>query len=116
MKKKAIILGVAATMLSACTKDLTSLNIDPKHPSTVPSYALFTGAEHTLANTISSSNVNLNIFRLIEQQWEETTYTDESNYNLKSRAIPDNVWNSFYSDVLINLEQAKKVIPTDVKD
>ncbi|MBS1524867.1 MAG: SusD/RagB family nutrient-binding outer membrane lipoprotein [Bacteroidetes bacterium] len=117
MKKKAIILGIAAaTMLSACKKDLTSLNVNPKNPSSVPSYTLFTGAEHSLANTMTSSNVNLNIFRLIEQQWEETTYTDESNYNLKSRAIPDNVWNAFYSNVLVNLEQAKKVIPTDVTD
>lgn len=116
MKKKAIILGVAVTMLSACKKDLTSLNVNPKNPSTVPSYTLFTGAEHSLANTMTSSNVNLNIFRLIEQQWEETTYTDESNYNLKSRAIPDNIWNSFYSNVLVNLNEAKKVIPTDVTD
>jgi len=117
MKKKAIILGIAAaTMLSACKKDLTSLNVNPKNPSSVPSYSLFTGAEHSLASTMASSNVNLNIFRLIEQQWEETTYTDESNYNLKSRAIPDNVWNAMYSSVLINLEQAKKVIPTDVSD
>jgi hypothetical protein len=60
--------------------------------------------------------VNLNIFRLIAQQWEETTYTDESNYNLKSRAIPDNVWNALYGTVLINLQQAKQVIPTDVTD
>lgn len=116
MKKKAIIFGLSAVMLSACTKELTSLNVDPKNPSAVPSYALFTGAEHALANTMTSSNVNLNIFRLIEQQWEETTYTDESNYNLRGRNIPDNVWNAFYSSVLINLEQAKKVIPTDVKD
>ncbi|MBS1500534.1 MAG: SusD/RagB family nutrient-binding outer membrane lipoprotein, partial [Bacteroidetes bacterium] len=105
MKKKAIILGIAVTMLSACKKDLPSLNVNPKNPSTVPSYTLFTGAEHSLANTMTSSNVNLNIFRLIEQQWEETTYTDESNYNLKSRAIPDNVWNAFYTGVLANLEQ-----------
>src|SRR5205823_520000 len=116
MKKKAIILGIAVTLLSACKKDLTSLNVNPKNPSSVPSYTLFTGAEHSLANTMTSSNVNLNIFRLIEQQWEETTYTDESNYNLKSRAIPDNVWNAFYSNVLINLEQTKKVVPKDVTD
>lgn len=115
MKKKALVL-VLVTALSACTKDLTKLNIDPKNPSTVPSYTLFTEAEHALSNTMASSNVNLNIFRLIEQQWEETTYTDESNYNLKSRAIPDNIWNAFYGTVLINLQQAKKLIPTDVTD
>lgn len=116
MKKKATILGLAALLLSACHKDLTSLNVDPKNPAAVPSYSLFTGAEHALSNTMSSSNVDLNVFRLIEQQWQETTYTDESNYNLKSRFIPDNLWTEFYATILINLEQAKKTIPTDVKD
>ncbi|HTK19442.1 MAG TPA: SusD/RagB family nutrient-binding outer membrane lipoprotein [Mucilaginibacter sp.] len=115
MKRKAIIL-VLVSILSACTKDLQNLNVDPKHPLTVPSYSLFTNAQHALANTLTSSNVNLNIFRLIEQQWEETTYTDESNYNLKSRAIPDNIWDGLYTNVLANLEQSKKTIPTDVTD
>jgi uncharacterized lipoprotein YajG len=40
--KKRILIFVAATLLTACTKDITKLNIDPKHPVTVPSYALFT--------------------------------------------------------------------------
>ena len=107
---------VLVSLLTACTKDIQKLNIDPKHPQNVPSYSLFTNAQHALVNTITSSNVNLNIFRLIEQQWEETTYTDESNYNLKSRAIPDNIWDGLYTNVLANLEQSKKTIPTDVTD
>ena len=115
MKKIALILALIA-VLAACTKDITKLNIDPKHPVSVPSYTLFTSAEHALSKTLTSSNVNLNIFRLIAQQWEETTYTDEANYNLKSRAIPDNVWTAMYDTVLMNLQQAKKVIPTDVSD
>ena len=107
---------VLVSLLTACTKDIQKLNIDPKHPQNVPSYSLFTNAQHALVNTITSSNVNLNIFRLTEQQWEETTYTDESNYNLKSRAIPDNIWDGLYTNVLANLEQSKKTIPTDVTD
>jgi hypothetical protein len=117
MKKKALILVIGAmTLFSACHKDLTSLNVDPKHPSTVPSYTLFTNAEHNIANTVVSTNVNLNIFRLIEQQWQETTYTDESDYNIVTRTIPDNVWNAFYQTALINMEQFKKVAATDVTD
>lgn len=107
---------VLVSLLAACTKDIQKLNVDPKHPSAVPSYSLFTNAQHALANTLTSSNVNLNIFRLIEQQWEETTYTDESNYNLKSRAIPDGIWDNLYPVVLANFEQARKSIPTDVPD
>jgi len=115
MKKKAFFL-VLAMALSACTKDLTSLNVDPKNPSSVPSASLFTGAEKVLSNTLASSNVNINIFRLIEQQWQETTYTDESNYDMTTRPIPDDLWNPLYSQVLINFQQAKSVLASDVSD
>lgn len=113
MKK---ILGVflLTILFSACKKDITSLNNDPKNPSIVPSYALFTNAQRRLTNTVTSSNVNLNIFRLIEQQWQETTYTDESNYDITTRPIPDNIWNALYRDVLNNFERTKTLIPTDV--
>lgn len=83
---------------------------------TYPSYALFTNAQRTLARTISSSNVNLNIFRLIEQYWTETTYTDESNYDLQTRQIPRGVWDALYRDVLRDLKEARILIPTDVTD
>ena len=117
MKKKAIILVLGAiALLSACTKNLTKLNVDPKHPQSLPSYTFFTYGEHELSNSLASSNVNLNIFRLIEQQWQETTYTDESNYNLIERTIPDSVWGHLYGVVLTNLNQAKIEIPTDVAD
>jgi hypothetical protein len=112
--KKILVIILLASTFSACKKDLTSLNTDPKNPINVPSYSLFTNAERRLTNTVTSSNVNLNIFRLVEQQWQETTYTDESNYDITTRTIPDFVWNAFYRDVLYNLERAKKLIPTDV--
>ncbi|NCD70932.1 SusD/RagB family nutrient-binding outer membrane lipoprotein [Mucilaginibacter agri] len=106
--KKFIYAALPAILLtSACTKDLTSINTNPKNPTTVPAAAEYTNAERVLVNTVTSSNVNLNIFRLVEQQWQETTYTDESNYNISSRTIPDGMWNAFYRDVLENLEQAK---------
>ncbi len=115
MKKTALIF-VLVSLLAACKKDLTSLNVDPKHPSSVPSYSLFTESERLLSNTVTSSNVNLNIFRLIEQQWTETTYLNETNYQLPSRNQPDAIWSAFYSSVLINLEKAKNFIPADVTD
>lgn len=114
--KKIIIVLVLFTVFSACTKNLTSLDVDVKKPAIVPSYALFTQAERILSNTKSSSNVNLNIFRLIEQQWQETTYTDESNYDIVSRPIPDALWNALYRDVLQNFQASKTVMKTDVSD
>jgi hypothetical protein len=109
MKKIIYAVLPALLLTSACKKDITSVNVDPKNPATVPAAAEFTNAERVIANTVTSSSVNLNIFRLIEQQWEETTYTDEANYNISTRPIPDAIWNAFYRDVLENLEQAKKL-------
>lgn len=103
-------------MLAGCKKDLTSVNIDPVNPSSVPSYALFSSAQKSLARTMSSANVNVNIFRLIEQQWTETTYNDESNYDLATRQIPRGVWNALYRDVLRDLKETRDLIPTDVLD
>lgn len=113
---KKIILSFMAILLlfAACRKDIN--NIDPKNPSTATPGALFTNAQRTLANTITSSNVNLNIFRLITQQWTETTYTDESNYDLNTRNIPQNVWNTMYRDVLRDFEEAKRLAGTQVTD
>lgn len=114
--KKLIIICLSLVMLAACTKDLTSLNIDPKNPVNVPSKSLFTNAQRTLSSTMSSSNVNLNIFRLIVQHWTETTYTDESNFDLNTRQIPRGIWNNLYRDVLRDFQEAKRLLTQDVKD
>jgi hypothetical protein len=116
MKKILIFLAVIFLMAAGCTKDLTSLNVDQKNPSNAPSYAFFTNGQRALANTLTSSNVNLNIFRLIVQYWQETTYTDESNYDLSTREINDAVWNALYRDALRDFQEAKTLIPKDITD
>ena len=114
--KKIILVLVPALFLLACTKDLTKLNDDPKRPIDVASGPLFTYAQRQLVTTITSANVNVNIFRLIEQQWQETTYVSESRYNLTNRAIPDQWWNYFYQRVLNNFKESRKYMATDVID
>lgn len=116
MKKILIYSGLVCILLSSCKKDLTSLNVDPKNPSAVPAYTLFTYAQKNLSDNLASPNVNLNIFRLITQAWTETTYTDESNYDISTRNIPQNWFHSFYRDVLRNLEDARNLIPGEVVD
>lgn len=115
MKKIALIF-VLVSILPACTKDLTKLNVDPKNPSVVPSYSLFTNAERVLTNTVTSSSVNLNIFRLIEQQFTETTYLNETQYQLTFRNQPDAMWTALYSGALGNFQQAKTFMAKDVTD
>lgn len=112
--KKIFLVFIPIFILSACTKDLTSLNVDPKNPLNVPSSGLFTNAQRRLSNILTSSNVNSNIFRLVEQQWQETTYTDESNYDFTTRPIPDNLWDVLYSVVIKNFDETKKKAIQDV--
>jgi hypothetical protein len=114
MKKILYILAAVVVVATACTKNISDLNVDPKNPSTAPSAAFVTNAQRMLSNTLASSNVNLNIFRLIVQHWQETQYPEESQYDLGTREINDNIWNAIYRDVIRDLREAKTVIPTDV--
>ena len=116
MKKIFVIIISLVLVTAGCRKNITDLNVDPKNPSTSPSYAFFTNAQRTLVNALTSSNVNLNIFRLIVQYWQETTYTDESNYDLGTRSINDAVWDALYRDVLRDFQESKNLIPKDVPD
>lgn len=101
-------------LLVSCKKDLTSINVDPKAPLTYPSQAFFTGAQKNMVNLTQSTNVNVNIFRLIVQYWTETTYTDESNFDLGTRQIPRQIWNGIYRDVIRDIREAKKLLKADV--
>jgi hypothetical protein len=117
MKKIIYILTVlVVTMVAGCTKDISRLNIDQKSPSTAPSHAFFTNAQRTLVNTLSSSNVNLNVYRLIVQHWQQTQYPQESQYDLATREINDGVWHALYRDVIRDLREAKTLIPVDVRN
>jgi hypothetical protein len=108
MKKLLIILSFFA-LFTSC-ENLEDLNKNIKDPSSVPGETLFTNAQRRLVNQMVSSNVNWNNFRLFAQYWTETTYTDESNYDLTTRTIPDDHWDLFYLFALKNFNEAAKVI------
>jgi hypothetical protein len=110
MKKILIMLSFFVLIVS-CGK-LEDLNKNIKDPASVPGETLFTGAQRRVINQVVSTNVNLNIFRLIAQYWTETTYTNESNYDLTTRTVPDNVWDLFYINALKNFDESAKVIST----
>jgi hypothetical protein len=111
--KKIIIALLPLLLMASCKKDLTSINIDPKSPTSVTAESLFTGSEKNLADLKSDSQVGVNIFRLIVQYWTETTYTDESNFDLVTRNLPASAWNGLYRDVIRNLREVKALVPTE---
>lgn len=98
-------------VLVSCDKDFGDLNVDKKRPAEVAPGALFANAQKALVDIMTTPNVNQNIFRMLAQQWTETTYTDEANYDLATRNIPQNFWNTIYLGVLKNLTESQRLIP-----
>jgi len=109
MKKIVLLIAFIALSVS-CTDDITGLNVDTKNPSTTKSEYLFTSAQKALVDQMTSTSVNYNVFRMFAQQWTETTYPDESQFNITTRTIPDNHWTVLYRNVLTDLKASKKTI------
>ncbi len=101
-----VLLGFA----SSCTDDFEDMNTDKKNPAVVAGNGLFTNAQKALADQISTPNVNWGVFNLWAQYWTETTYTDEANYDLVNRNIPEQVFRAFYRRILKDLDEAAALI------
>lgn len=110
MKNKYLLFIIITTLLAACTDNFDDMNIDKKRPAVVPGDAVFTSGQKNLVDQMSTPNVNLNIFRIVAQYWTETTYTDEANYDLVNRTIPDFTFRGYYRDALKDLDEAAKLI------
>jgi hypothetical protein len=110
MKNKYILLIGLIAFLGSCTKDFEEFNTDTKNPSKVSGEALFSNAELALSDQISSTDVNLNVFKLFAQYWTETTYTDEANYDIINRGIPDLTFREYYRGFLRDLKEADSLI------
>jgi len=112
MKKLSIYIGVLL-FISSCTKDITSLNENQVLPEEVPPAMLFANAQKELARYMASPNVNTNTLRLWSQHWTQSTYTDESNYELTERNINGEAFDELYSDVLRDLQDARMFLEGD---
>ncbi len=116
MKKllSTILLGVLATFtLTSCESDITTLNVDPKHPQVLPSENLLAMGLQQQFYYAFTGSVNHNNYRFFVQQWSETTYTDETNYDLVTRNQPRNLFNRLYVYTLNNYAQAQKNLATE---
>ena len=109
MKKLIILIGVLSFTFSCSEDTLTDMNTDTKSPLVVPADALLGNAEKNLFDQMTSTNVNTNVFRLFAQHWTETTYLDESRYDILQRNIPDRHWRVIYRDILTDLKKAKEI-------
>lgn len=110
--KKLIAIVCLGTLLS-CTDHFAELNTDKKSLATVPGESLFNNGMERFYHTMNNNNVNFNVFRLYAQYMAQTTYPEESQYNMVQRNIPDNWFLRIYRDALTDLKEARKIISAE---
>lgn len=124
MKKISLICLPALVLATSCVNNLTDYNVDPKAAAAVSAGSLISAAELGLTRTMVTPSVNINPFRFYVQYWTETTYFDESIYNIATRQINRTFWRDLYvgggttsptfdPGVLRNLQQAATNIAAD---
>jgi hypothetical protein len=98
------------TFFVSCTDNFEDMNTDKKNPAVVAGNALFSNGQKALVDQVSSTSVNFNIFKLMSQYWTETTYTDEANYDLVNRNIPEQIYREYYREALKDMNEAAMLI------
>lgn len=109
-------LAIAVTALSSCERDTTLLNNDEKHPSNLTSGVLLSMGQYQEFYYIDNPSVNFNNYRFFTQQWSETTYVDEMNYNLITRSQPRGHFQRMYVYSLNNFSKAQDALAKETND
>ena len=81
-ENKICIYLILIVFVSSCTENFEDFNTDKKNPADGAGEALFTNALKNLADQMNNPDVNRNILEIWAQYWNETTYTDEANYDI----------------------------------
>jgi hypothetical protein len=108
--KKLLFAATAALAITSCTSDLSDLNKNGKAPESVPSGALFANAVMGYYDFDAVQNVNLNNLRLWSQHWTQTTYVDESNFQLNERDVNGSTFVRMYVTVIRDCEEARTAV------
>ncbi len=108
--KKLLFAAAAALAITSCTSDLSDLNVNGKAPESVPSGALFANAVMGYYDFDAVQNVNLNNLRLWSQHWTQTTYVDESNFQLNERDVNGSTFVRMYVTVIRDCEEARTAV------
>jgi hypothetical protein len=103
-------LTIAVTTLSSCERDTTLLNDDKKHPSELTSGVLLSMGQQQEFYYMDNPSVNFNNYRFFVQQWSETDYSDETNYNLLTRSQPRGHFQRMYVYSLNNFRKSMEAL------
>ena len=108
--KKILFAAAAALAITSCSNDLSSLNGNVKAPESVPAGALFANATMGFYDYAAVQDVNQNNLRLWAQHWTQTTYVDESNFDLDNRDVNGATFWRMYGTVVRDCEEARTAL------
>jgi hypothetical protein len=100
-------------LLTACTKDISSINTETKKASAVPAGTLFANSIKNISDGLASASVNVNTFRHIVKHWAQAVIQEDAQYDFITRAVHQAWWTRMYRDVLIDLKDAARIISED---
>lgn len=92
----------------ACTDGFEEINKDPNRAVDVTSAQLLTNAQYNFSNNITDEWNNGRFGMYYAQYWSSTYYSDESRYQIRENTNQI-MWNTFYIDVLSELQESQKV-------
>ena len=115
INKVYLIATVIVSFTMSCS-DLDDLNKNIKDPTEVSPQSLINSAAKELSDAVVSTNVNDNVFRLYAQYIQQTSYVDESRYNVVTRRIPSRIWANIYRHSLVDFNQARLIMEKKVKE
>jgi Starch-binding associating with outer membrane len=113
MRKIIIAIFFTGVFLTSCNDRLEDLNKPTKAAVEVPAETLFTNGLNEMFYLMNNSSVNENVFRLYAQYWAQTTYPDESQYNMVGRRNPDNFFRRGFRDALQDLNDSRRLTEQD---
>jgi hypothetical protein len=96
------------TCITACTGDFEEINKDPNGAADVSSSQLLTNAQFNFSNNITDEWNNGRFGMYYAQYWSSTYYTEESRYQIRE-TVNQTMWNTFYTDVLYELQELQKL-------
>lgn len=108
--KKILYITLLTLFFVGCDDRMEELNTDKRNPAEVDPVTLFTQGLRETVDMMVSINVNEGPFNLFAQYWAQTTYPEESQYDLTGREIPANFWTNGYRDALLDFKEAKGLI------
>lgn len=116
MKKLLYLILLIPALFTACDDErMEELNTPSKAATVVPAETLFANGMRNAMDLMNSSSVNVNPFRMYAQYVAQTTYPEESQYNLTTRSIPFGWWGGAYRNALLDLNAAKTILNAEIE-